>query len=369
MVLIHGGWFIFGSGDLIGEMNPNPLVSLHDIILVSFNYRLGSHGFFHAGNNVAPEITTNLGIRDQILALQWVQENIRYFGGDPSEVTIFGHSSGSESVGLHLLSSASRDLFKHAIMESGAAWYGKNKRNEIISSSREIIHHFGCSNQSDILACLQRVDADELMRNSTIDALDENPLISVFRPIFGDDLLPLKTYQAIKSGTFNMGKNLLIGTVKDDVAFILKFKSFYWMKNFTYDQAVNGMRVFTRKPSTKFFTEYYLDPFKNGSASEIERTILNFANDLYFECPTYMFAGLMANNTHATWTPVYAYWLTQKPKTSVFCADIPEAGPCHSDELPFIFGAPSQQPNLYSQEDDELSHRIMHIWTHFAKTG
>ncbi|XP_074596428.1 para-nitrobenzyl esterase-like [Brevipalpus obovatus] len=369
MFLIHGGWFLFGSGNLAGEMHPDPLVAIHNIVLVSFNYRLGVYGFFHAGGDVATEIRPNLGFRDQIFALQWVQDNIRYFGGDPSEVTIFGYSSGAESIGLHLLASVSRDLFKYAIMESGAPWYGNNKRSEVISSSRDIIGHFGCSGQSDILSCLQKADTDELMMNSTTDALNENPLISVFRPIFGDDLLPLTTSHALRTGTFNMGKNLLVGIEKDDVAFIIKYKSFHWMKNFTYDQAVEGMKIFTRKPGTQFFTEHYLNPHKNGNFGEIERTILNFANDLYFECPTYVFAGLLANQTQGTQPSVYAYWHTQKPKTSTVCGNIPEAGACHTDELPFIFGAPLRQPGLYSKEDVELSGRMMNIWVHFAKTG
>ena len=85
-------------------------------MVVIIQYRLGPFGFLTTGDSAAPG---NYGMLDQVEALKWVKENIQNFGGNPSKVTIFGESAGGSSVGLHLLSPLSRDLFHQAIPESG----------------------------------------------------------------------------------------------------------------------------------------------------------------------------------------------------------------------------------------------------------
>ena len=84
MVWIHGGGFYIGGAS---QFDPSALVSMENVIVVAINYRLGAGG-------VLPEFETNNGIRDQIVALQWVQEHIESFGGDKDNVTIFGESAG-----------------------------------------------------------------------------------------------------------------------------------------------------------------------------------------------------------------------------------------------------------------------------------
>ena len=88
------------------------------------NYRVSAWGFMKSEDLVA-EGSTNMGMRDQRLALQWVQENIAAFGGDASKVTIWGESAGAFSVGFHLIAYGGRDdgLFRAAITESGNPLY------------------------------------------------------------------------------------------------------------------------------------------------------------------------------------------------------------------------------------------------------
>ncbi|XP_024890647.1 uncharacterized protein LOC112466655, partial [Temnothorax curvispinosus] len=89
MVWIHGGAFYTGSGDA-SFYGPDYIVQ-KDVVLVTLNYRLGVLGFLNLNNKVA---TGNQGLKDIIMALQWVQKNISKFGGDPENVTIFGQSAG-----------------------------------------------------------------------------------------------------------------------------------------------------------------------------------------------------------------------------------------------------------------------------------
>ncbi|XP_033221036.1 esterase SG1-like [Belonocnema kinseyi] len=103
MVWIHGGGFKTGSGSFT-VYGPSYILD-KDVILVSINYRLGVLGFFTTGDLLVPG---NMGLKDQVLALKWVQENIHFFGGDPDKVTIFGQSSAGACVNLHTISDASK---------------------------------------------------------------------------------------------------------------------------------------------------------------------------------------------------------------------------------------------------------------------
>lgn len=113
LLAIHGGAYIIGSGDEIG---PDFLLNQENIIIVSFNYRLGPFGFLSMGT---PEYSGNMGLKDQLLAIKWTNENIHSFGGDKNKITLYGISAGSSSVHAHVLSPASRGLFHRAIMASG----------------------------------------------------------------------------------------------------------------------------------------------------------------------------------------------------------------------------------------------------------
>ena len=100
MVWIHGGSFAFGAGEIFGA----EYLLDKDVVFVSINYRLGIFGFLTTGDASAPG---NFGMKDQVLALKWVQKNIQKFGGDPNRVTLFGESAGAACVSFHLISKAS----------------------------------------------------------------------------------------------------------------------------------------------------------------------------------------------------------------------------------------------------------------------
>ncbi|HEX7874617.1 MAG TPA: carboxylesterase/lipase family protein [Sphingobium sp.] len=115
---IHGGAFMAGSSDAYRGAE---LAKSGDIVVVTINYRVGVFGFVNFGGALGlPGLPSNIGLRDQIAALQWVRDNIAAFGGDPARVTIAGQSAGSMSVSLLMLTEAARGLFHGAIMQSGA---------------------------------------------------------------------------------------------------------------------------------------------------------------------------------------------------------------------------------------------------------
>jgi para-nitrobenzyl esterase len=113
LVWVHGGAFRLGTGGS-PSYDGGPLARRGDAVVVTLNYRLGVLGYLHA-----PEIgAVNLGLLDQIAALEWVQENIASFGGDPSNVTVFGESAGGKSVECILAAPRARGLYARAIIES-----------------------------------------------------------------------------------------------------------------------------------------------------------------------------------------------------------------------------------------------------------
>ncbi|KPP66513.1 fatty acyl-CoA hydrolase precursor, medium chain-like [Scleropages formosus] len=115
MVWIHGGGLIMGGAVLF---DGSPLAAYQNVVMIVIQYRLGILGFFSTGDEHAKG---NWGFLDQIAALQWVQENIESFGGDPKSVTIFGESAGGMSVSLLMISPLSAGLFHKAIAQSGIA--------------------------------------------------------------------------------------------------------------------------------------------------------------------------------------------------------------------------------------------------------
>ncbi|XP_043264518.1 juvenile hormone esterase-like [Colletes gigas] len=116
MVWIHGGAFMNGSGDST-IYGPDYLIR-KDIVLVTINYRVGVLGFLNLERESAPG---NQGLKDQVMALKWIKENISSFGGDPDNVTIFGESAGAASVHYLTISPLARGLFHKAISQSGVA--------------------------------------------------------------------------------------------------------------------------------------------------------------------------------------------------------------------------------------------------------
>lgn len=116
MVFIHGGGYQEGSSSE-AFYGPDFLMD-KNIVLVTFNYRLGPFGFLSLGSDVIPK---NVALKDQQFALKWVHENINNFGGDKNKVTIFGQSVGGAVVHLHTLSVESRKYFQRAILQSGIA--------------------------------------------------------------------------------------------------------------------------------------------------------------------------------------------------------------------------------------------------------
>ena len=144
---IHGGAFQFGSGSNI-ETDGRILSSFGDVIVVTHNYRLNAFGFLNLGTD---EVAGNMGMYDQVMAIKWVKNNIMFFGGDPDQITLWGESSGAVSVSAHIVSPVTQDLFRRAILESGALFMQEVVFNQYEDLANKLLDKIGCTtmNKSD----------------------------------------------------------------------------------------------------------------------------------------------------------------------------------------------------------------------------
>lgn len=156
---IHGGGFQMGSSrtDIYGP----DFILQKDVILVTLNYRLGAFGFL-SFDDPTLEVPGNAGLKDQTFALKWVQSNIEKFGGDPTNVTLFGESAGGASVHYHMISEHSKGLFKRAIPMSGVAFntpFSLQPRRNWAQRLAFKLGYNGTQDEKSILAFLENVEA------------------------------------------------------------------------------------------------------------------------------------------------------------------------------------------------------------------
>ncbi|WPG98872.1 putative secreted lipase [Acrodontium crateriforme] len=170
---IYGGGFEFGSTSMYDASSiiQRSIDLDQPIIYVSINYRVNAFGFL-PGADLASEGATNLGLRDQRLAMQWVAENIEAWGGDPDKVTIWGESAGSMSVFDHLIINGGdhtykgRPLFRAAIMDSGSLVGTHNVSSPPAQHIYDtVLSNAGCSGPTSEarLACLRTKDYPTLL--------------------------------------------------------------------------------------------------------------------------------------------------------------------------------------------------------------
>ncbi|KAE9363227.1 alpha/beta-hydrolase [Stipitochalara longipes BDJ] len=215
---IHGGGYYEGSS-LDPRYNLSAIVARSvaigkPIIGVSINYRLSAWGLI-SSQEVLQSGQTNLGLRDQRLALHWVQENIAAFGGDPGKVTIWGESAGAGSVGAQLIAYGGRNdkLFRATIVESG----GPIQLLPISPNQAAfdlLTQDAGCSSASDKLQCLRVLPFAQL--NQILNTTGPLGLLGqVWAPILDDDFIQQKPSVQIKSGNF-VRVPVIAGTNSDE---------------------------------------------------------------------------------------------------------------------------------------------------------
>ncbi|VEN42755.1 unnamed protein product [Callosobruchus maculatus] len=195
MVNIYGGGFLYGfSGTGPGGAR---FLAEKGVVSVNFNYRVGPFGFL---STLDSSIRGNMGLKDQQMALRWVQDNIDAFGGDPSKVTLTGQSAGAASVTYHILAPSSAGLFRAAIAQSGSAlceWaYHRDPVNVVYGMAAALNSSITKSTSTwEVLRFLQSVPV------SAIKSLDKR--FYIFAPVIDGEMITGPMYDSVKNGMVN----------------------------------------------------------------------------------------------------------------------------------------------------------------------
>lgn len=212
MVFIHGGAYISGYAGFEGYYGDQLVSDNPDIVFVNFTYRLGLFGNMNF-SSIDPagkyKGSVNLTTKDQILALQWIKENVAAFGGDPDNILVFGQSAGSYSIVTLMTISETKGLFQKAICESGV--FDDNSINDM-SRSEEMGKWFIQQAGIQSIEELDALDIDRL-RELDEELFWEFPL--AYSPVRDGDLIPLDTYGAFLEGA-GRDVQLMIGNTEGD---------------------------------------------------------------------------------------------------------------------------------------------------------
>ncbi|GAB1736540.1 hypothetical protein NU219Hw_g7687t1 [Hortaea werneckii] len=224
---IYGGGFEAGWASMYdGSKIIQKSVDLgQPIMYVSVGYRLGGFGFL-AGDDLAKEGSTNLGLRDQRLGLQWVQDNIAGFGGDPEKVTIWGESAGAISVMDHTIINGGdntyngKPLFRGAIMNSGSIVPANTVTTPKAQTVYDtVVSAAGCSGSDDKLACLRAAPYQTFLRaaNSVPGILGYRAVDLSYlpRPDPGDNFFSLSPEVSVQNGQIAKVP-VIVGDQKDE---------------------------------------------------------------------------------------------------------------------------------------------------------
>lgn len=283
-VWFHGGANCYGGGDL-EWYDGGRLAKRGHLVVVNVNFRLGPLGFFQY-----PGVSEHtLSVEDQMLALRWIQKNIRAFGGDPEKVTLFGQSAGANAI-VHILSRPdSAGLFGQVILESPSLGRGHHLKEDAFEVGRSLVRNLGIDSKEakavkekleacsvdEILDAAERIDAELLAKHQGM----------VFKPVMDAWHTPEQTIEAAVISAAERRVRIIIGTTREEMLAFLAGRDDETMKK----------------------------------AAEIQK--------LRYDLPAQSFARLASRKGCHVWK----YRFDWKASKSRF-------GACHCLELPFVFG-------------------------------
>ena len=371
LLWIFGGSFISGV-DSLDVYDGKTLVAEEGVIVVSMNYRVGALGFLAMDDSSAPG---NMGLRDQALAMQWVQQNIGVFGGDPNQVTLFGESAGAASIGLHLVSPESMHLFKRAALESASATVPWGYYTMEEGTRRGML-------LAKLLQCDEDTNGNTLSTSQVIDCLRNRSVVDIlanqwvtttyldlpFIPVIDGTFLTERPESALKRGAVK-DCEMLIGSNTNEGAFFLIYEVPGFSKDteslLTKEQFIDALKyAFSQANSFGLNAlEFEYTPWLAPNDGAMLRDAIDKSTgDYNFICPTYEMAIGYAKASK----PVYYYRFTDRASNNPWPAWM---GVLHADEIAYIFGLPLHPENGFNDEEKELSRMMMGYWANFARSG
>ena len=352
MVWIFGGGF---AGGATSEPRQDGVYLAHkNVVVVSMNYRLGFFGFF-----VSPELAAespqhaagNYGLMDQTAALRWVQENIKEFGGDPKNVTIFGESAGSSSVSSQVASPLAQGLFARAIGESGAPFHSRPLSYAPLAVREKADPDFAQQvlGTSDLKA-LRAMSWQDILQK-----LRAHRGRRPFQPDIDGWFLPESVPQIYAEGK-QAHVPVMAGWNRDEPSALdinhpapPTLESYHEMAERDF-----GARA-----------DDFLKVFPADSEAQMIRSDIAYGGAKFTLFPTWEW---LEQQVKTGGQPVYRYYFMRPAPASQYAPA--GSGAFHSDEIEYVFGTLDSRPGAHWEPADyQISNLMQTYWTNFARTG
>lgn len=360
MVWLHGGAYCLGSAAQ-AVYDGSHLAATGDVVVVTVNYRVGAFGFLDL-SSLHDEFAPNLGLLDQLAALEWVRDNIAGFGGDPGNVTLFGESSGAGCVTALLTAPRAAGLFQRAIAQSPPATtvYGRERAAGVADRFLELME-LPRSRAAELLTC----PVERIVRAAAV-LIDEVPLQApgtlAAAPVVDEDLLPGYPTDRFRDGRSHRVP-LIIGTNKDEASLFRLFRSPIMPVT---PEAVNAMLEQVQAGHPDLSAERIAEITRVYPDLAKPRGALAMSTDAAFRMP-----ALWVADGHAQHSRTWMYRFDHA--TPMLRAARVGAG--HATELPYIFGnfgTFDRDPTFWlggRRQATEVSGRMMRRWLAFATHG
>nr|XP_046491071.1 uncharacterized protein LOC124223293 [Neodiprion pinetum] len=376
MVWIHGGAFVFGDGRT--ELSSPDYLMKTDIVYVSIQYRLGVLGFLNIDHEAAPG---NMGLKDQVAALKWVQENIAQFGGDPNNVTIFGCSAGGASVHYLLLSPLAKGLFHKAIIQSGVTLNPWVTTSNPVVTAQSYVALLGkeTTDPNEIVEYLRTIPANKLILAEQQIQTREDKIRFMFPFLPSVDsksqqpFMPKRPLELAKNGfdvpviigyTSHEGSFFLMGLTTLDLPFV--------DENFEVavtEDLVEGNPSKISEVAKEIRKFYFKDKPIN---KDVISNYIQCYGDIYFANGIHKVVEYQQKKK----TPTYFYRFSYDTPNSFgkLAFGVSEQGAGHGDEVTRLFYPMALAQNIktdprISSVDKTVSDKMVRMWTDFARTG
>ena len=348
MVWIHGGGFQteWYGGDLWKYL------AQRGVVIVSIEYRTGALGFM-AHPELAKEDPEghcgNYGILDQIYALQWVQRNIANFGGDPTNVTIFGESAGAISCSILCASPLAKGLFHRCISQSGGSFapWRDEPRSLGMDASQKGAEQQGLAFQKH----LKKKNLKQLRQMNAMALCDGDVGFAGFWPCVDGYVICDDQYRLYERGEYN-DVPVIVMTNSDEGALFAP-------GNITaedYQKSIDGIFGDMADEAKKVYPGNTNDEAWHGFGDAFR--------DMGFAWPSYAWVSLQTKTGKSS---AYSAFLAQ-PSTMSFSPDKRRRGVAHADDILYLNGHFLTQPSKYPAES-AVAEIIQEYWVNFAKTG
>ncbi|XP_014681285.1 PREDICTED: neuroligin-4, X-linked-like [Priapulus caudatus] len=376
IMYIHGESYEWNAGN---PYDGSVLARVGNVIVITINFRLGILGFLNTGGTDprhTSSITGNYGLLDQIAALHWIKENIQSFGGDPDNVTIFGHGHGAVCVNLLLLSPVAQGLFRRGIMMSGSALSSWALVEDAATHARYIAEKLGCAKRGS-----PTID-EQCLRDAPVADVVE---LVVVPPTFLTAIGPTIDGITVQNWPRDVMRRESVRFGKYDLLFgVTKQEGFdYFNENDTrmgIDERkrrrllrtfVANLFVYHQDLLYHSIVNEYTDWERAGQFEHpqtVRESVAEVLGDALYTAPLVDTA-----DAHSlVHLDSYFYVFSYQAKRGDYGMD--EAGSVRGDDLPYVFGAPLVDglgpfPGNYSKQEQHLSELMIAYWANFAGTG